>query len=420
MPTKTRHVVRAGLGPGASGAGVEQLARRLRTLGFLPLSTAAATDDFDTGVQDALTAYQAFHRLAQTGVVDAATADHMSLPRCGNPDVTPFSALDPTAFVASGGRWPSPHLRYGFKNWSQELSQGEVRQAVHQAFSMWAGYSGLTFREVDVNSGPEIVISFESGDHGDGEAFDGGGANGWNILAHAFFPASDTLPTDPIRGDTHFDEAETWTISVPPGTGSIDLTTVAVHEFGHALGLKHSPVTGAVMEATYAGPRRVLQGDDIQGIASLYPPPAIEYASWIHGHSGAVEFPNLLASQRALGWGLQAVGKPSTFNWFHFAVPTPVIVKDDRLAVGPCMLRMRTAGTSAVVRHVHIWDGDTRLVAHDHVDLSGDIPFVKFGVANAPEVRWGVGISVGVEFANDADPAKRIIDFFSAGCDFRS
>ena len=50
------------------------------------------------------------------------------------------------------------------------------------------------------------------------------------------------------QGDTHFDEAETWTINVPPGASQFDLTTVAVHEFGHAFGLNHSPVAGAVMQ----------------------------------------------------------------------------------------------------------------------------------------------------------------------------
>lgn len=64
----------------------------------------------------------------------------------------------------------------------------------------------------------------------------------------------------------------TWyTGSLPVPSGSYDILTVETHEFGHGLGLGHSDVTGAIMEPYYAGARRVLHQDDIDGITSLYP-----------------------------------------------------------------------------------------------------------------------------------------------------
>ncbi len=73
-------------------------------------------------------------------------------------------------------------------------------------------------------------------------------------------------------GDTHFDNANTWAdcATVVLCVGAIDFHTVALHEFGHSLGLGHSAVVGSVMEAFYGGPRRTLSADDIAGVQAIY------------------------------------------------------------------------------------------------------------------------------------------------------
>ena len=80
------------------------------------------------------------------------------------------------------------------------------------------------------------------------------------MLAHAYFPED---------GRAHFDEDEQYTDATPSGT---NLLQVAVHEFGHSLGLQHSNVQGSIMFPTYSGyvPNMSLHQDDINGIQYLY------------------------------------------------------------------------------------------------------------------------------------------------------
>ena len=55
-----------------------------------------------------------------------------------------------------------------------------------------------------------------------------------------------------------------------PGN-DIDAESVTLHENGHALGLDHSGVPGAVMQAFYGGANCALHQDDVDGISFLYP-----------------------------------------------------------------------------------------------------------------------------------------------------
>jgi peptidoglycan hydrolase-like protein with peptidoglycan-binding domain len=263
-----------GLAPGDVGSEVDRLQEFLRKLGYLrprdaggfaPLFADAPIPDaeagtFDVATADALRNYQLFHGLPPTAELDLATVADMSSPRCGFPDQTGLSR-----FAVQGNKWPTTNLRYGFANFTGDVGQADVQSAIRQACTLWSSVTPLTFREVAVDEGPEITIQFASGDHGDGasNAFDGPSG----VLAHAFFPPPNG---GDIAGDMHFDDAETWSVSVPVPAGAFDLITVAAHELGHALGLDHSTTSGALMFPTYSGPHRFLSPDDVSGIQSIY------------------------------------------------------------------------------------------------------------------------------------------------------
>lgn len=73
-----------------------------------------------------------------------------------------------------------------------------------------------------------------------------------------------------ISGDIHFDDDEIWTINGE--TGTTDYTWTALHEIGHALGLRHSREQDAVMWPWFTGykPDTRLTQDDINGIQDIY------------------------------------------------------------------------------------------------------------------------------------------------------
>jgi peptidoglycan hydrolase-like protein with peptidoglycan-binding domain len=262
VPTK------AGLKKGAQGEQIKRLNRYLSQFGYIespvleafgvPSERAAApgpsrANAFDDNTEQALKSFQERNELPVTGELDEATLALMHKPRCGFPDVAEF--------VLQGNKWTTTALKYGYTEFTPDLTQSQVRTAVSQALGLWSAVTPLTFTEIPIANNPDIVIRFVGGDHGDGSPFDGPSG----ILAHGFYPPPNG---GAIAGDTHFDEAETWTVNIPPS--GIDLVSVAAHEFGHALGLAHSTVGTALMYPYYSGAHRFLDADDIAGIQALY------------------------------------------------------------------------------------------------------------------------------------------------------
>lgn len=252
----------------------------LERLGYLEPSPALGISEslsFDANVRTAVEKYQRFHGLEATGIIDEPTRLMMEMPRCGVPDLEGGDEAHPPGvamFVDSGGAWTSNNLFYKFVNATSDLMAERQREIIRQAFDVWSDVTPLQFTEAIGSTPAEFLISWVIGDHGDGFPFDGPG----HVLAHAFFPPP-VNPSPGIAGDVHFDDTETWIEGSP---GGIDLLAVAIHELGHALGLRHSTDANAIMFPTYSGPRHELGEDDIAGIQSIYGKPTEEPAGGLN------------------------------------------------------------------------------------------------------------------------------------------
>ncbi|XP_074837874.1 matrix metalloproteinase-17-like isoform X2 [Carettochelys insculpta] len=229
-------------------------------------------------VTSAIRAMQRFAGIPESGIPDDATLALLRTPRCSLPDVLPHRPPQPGSGRQrrkrrrrwgrrrAGLPWAKRSISWTVKTYPRELrlSRDTVRALIHYALQVWAAAAPLTFHEVG-GPGADVAVEFLRLAHRDGHPFDGPGGG----VAHAFFPS------DPQRaGHVHFDSDEDWTFRSPGDSGT-DLFAVAVHEFGHSLGLAHSPSARSIMRPYYQGPvgdplQYQLQADDRADIQELY------------------------------------------------------------------------------------------------------------------------------------------------------
>ncbi|MEE6504406.1 hypothetical protein FKM82_005182 [Ascaphus truei] len=193
----------------------------------------------------AIKAMQEFGGLKATGILDDATLELMKTPRCSLPDLSQSQATRRKRNAQPLAKWNKRNLSWRVRTFPKDspLGHDTVRALMYYALKVWSDITPLNFHEVAGNNA-DIQIDFSKADHNDGYPFDGPGGT----VAHAFFPGEHHT-----AGDTHFDDEESWTFRSSDVHG-MDLFAVAVHEFGHAIGLTHISTMESIMRPYYQGP----------------------------------------------------------------------------------------------------------------------------------------------------------------------
>ncbi len=220
------------------------------------------------------------------GRLTAAEAEPPTALRMGYCPTEPSSEFSKMPMAGDG--WDGPGQNAVTLTWRVEgaTSQmgAEQRTAIINALQAWANVVQIHFVETAVSDdNAAIDFTFATGDHSAIESQEAGdadcpfdGING--ALAHAGFPPGVSTPciapmAETFAGNVHFDDDENWELDDRTGAdGWMSLTYAACHEIGHALGLTHSTVPDAVMEANLGSDDAFpgLQEDDIANIQAGY------------------------------------------------------------------------------------------------------------------------------------------------------
>jgi hypothetical protein len=136
-------------------------------------------------------------------------------------------------------------------------------------------------------------------------------------------------------------------------------------------------------------------------------------ASWTNGVDVALENRSWSALRQGFGTTIRPSNETIS-GWVHFAIPTPVILSGVRVKAGQALVRFST-GSQASIGAIHVYDGETKIAEQNGTKFQGNLQLATLQLGR-PEVKWGTGISVLLNFTGTTSDAW--VQLIAAGIDF--
>jgi hypothetical protein len=182
-----------------------------------------------------------------------------------------FTSNGVGAYGLLGYSWASPTVQYYINPTNMDVATSAIEPAIRAGASAWPQQSGASFlftfagystQTTNTNDGVNLVM-FRNASSGSALA-----------TTYTWYSGTRMIEADMVFWDLGFQ----FFTGSSGCSGGFYIEDIATHEFGHALGLAHSTVTGATMYpsiSTCSQQARSLDADDIAGVLALYPSTAI-------------------------------------------------------------------------------------------------------------------------------------------------
>ncbi len=310
-------------------------------------------------------------------------------------------------YATTGGAWQHPNLiTYSFvpdgtrifynaptsnlfqvfnAKWSTATWEGVFQEAA----AIWEQAANVNLVQVSDDGAAMGAGADQQGDPGMGDIRISGlpsSALGSGTLGYTLLPPPINGGSD--AGDIVMNTSQAWKIN-----SDYDLLTVAIHEFGHALGMDHSAISTADMYAYYTGLKQSLTPDDVAGIDSIYGPRQPDWIAAASNNSTVTRSFDLTPYLTSQGW-LAASGldiqNSGTPEWYKATAPANTS--------GTLTVTMQSTNISALSPFLEVENSAEQLVSYNFTygGYNGGTVTVKIGGVTPGQVYYiGVGAAVG-------------------------
>ncbi len=227
------------------------------------------------------------------------------------------------------------------------------RNLIQKAAASWENFANVNLVQVSDNGAPLGTQGNQQNDSRFGDIRIGGYAQSPSQLAFAFAPPPFNGGTS--AGDIFFNTSQSWNTNGNP----YDFLSVALHEFGHALGMGHEDSqTTSVMWPTYTTAKNSLSSNDKDGDAAIYGPiPKDSFAQVGNGTlSTASDVTSYLDGNGQVA--LRGLTLTKSYEYHYFKVTVPSTTN------GTMTVQTQATSLSSVIPAVRVFDGNNNFTGH--------------------------------------------------------